>query len=82
MIWTGLAMSPAIVSVWPFVVTVFGGHQSARTLHFIVAVLLVAFLFVHLVMVCLAGFKLRTRAMIIGSSVVRRRAHERSNDKT
>jgi thiosulfate reductase cytochrome b subunit len=72
MIWTGLAMSPAIVSVFPFVVTVFGGQQSARTIHFFAAVFLVVFLLVHLAMVCLAGFKLRTGAMIIGSSVVRR----------
>jgi len=72
MIWTGLAMSPAIVSVFPFVVTVFGGQQSARTIHFFAALSLVLFLLVHLVMVCLAGFKLRTGAMIIGSSAVRR----------
>ena len=72
MIWTGLAMSPAIVSVFPFVVTVFGGQQSARTIHFFVAVFLVVFLLVHLAMVCLAGFKLRTGAMIVGYSVVRR----------
>jgi len=72
MIWTGLAMSPAIVSVLPFVVTVFGGQQSARTIHFFVAAFLVVFLLVHLVMLCLAGFKLRTGAMIIGSSVAGR----------
>jgi thiosulfate reductase cytochrome b subunit len=67
MIWTGLAMSPAIVSVFPFVVTVFGGQQSARTVHFSVAVFLLVFVLVHLVMVGLAGFKVRTRAMIVGS---------------
>jgi len=72
MIWTGLAMSPAIVSVFPFVVTVFGGQQSARTIHFFVAVFLGVFLLIHLAMVCLAGFKLRTRAMIIGCSVARK----------
>jgi thiosulfate reductase cytochrome b subunit len=33
-IWTGLAMSPAIASAFPAVVTVFGGQQSARTIHF------------------------------------------------
>jgi len=32
-LWTGLAMSPAFMSVFPFMVTVLGGHQSARTLH-------------------------------------------------
>jgi len=41
---TGLAMSPAITSVFPVIVTVFGGQQSARTIHFFVAVALVLFL--------------------------------------
>ncbi|HXT25206.1 MAG TPA: cytochrome b/b6 domain-containing protein [Candidatus Eisenbacteria bacterium] len=72
MIWTGLAMSPAIVSVFPFLVTSFGGQQSARTLHFFLAVVLVLFLFVHIAMVCLAGFALRTRAMITGHSAARK----------
>ncbi|MGA2717063.1 MAG: cytochrome b/b6 domain-containing protein [Bryobacteraceae bacterium] len=66
MIWTGLAMSPAITSVFPGIVTVFGGQQSARTIHFFAADLLVAFLFVHIAMVWRAGFKNRVRAMITG----------------
>src|SRR5689334_22877084 len=53
-IWTGLAMSPAIVSVFPATATVFGGQQSARTIHFLVSVFLVLFLSVHVVMVFLA----------------------------
>ena len=65
-IWTGLAMSPAIASVFPAAVTVFGGQQSARTIHFFVSVFLVLFLLVHIVMVCLAGFRNRMRAMITG----------------
>jgi thiosulfate reductase cytochrome b subunit len=65
-IWTGLAMSPAVASAIPAVVTVFGGQQSARTIHFFVSVFLVLFLLVHIVMVCLAGFRSRTRAMITG----------------
>lgn len=65
-IWTGLAMSPAIASVFPVAVTVFGGQQSARTIHFFVSVLLVLFLLVHVVMVWRAGFWTRTRAMITG----------------
>jgi thiosulfate reductase cytochrome b subunit len=65
-IWTGLAMSPAIVSAFPAAVTVFGGQQSARTIHFFVSVFLVLFLVVHIVMVCLAGFRDRMRAMITG----------------
>ena len=65
-VWTGLAMSPAIASVFPAAVAVLGGQQSARTIHFFVSVLLVLFLLVHVVMVCLTGFRNRMRAMITG----------------
>jgi thiosulfate reductase cytochrome b subunit len=65
-IWTGLAMSPAFVSAFPATVTVFGGQQSARTIHFFVTLALVLFLVVHVVMVCVAGFRSRMRAMITG----------------
>ena len=65
-IWTGLAMSPAFVSAFPATVTLLGGQQSARTLHFFVSVALVLFLLVHVLMVCLAGFRNRMRAMITG----------------
>jgi thiosulfate reductase cytochrome b subunit len=64
MIWTGLAMSPAIVSAFPFVVTILGGQQSARTLHFFVTILLVLFVGVHVVMVCRNGFRRLMREMI------------------
>jgi thiosulfate reductase cytochrome b subunit len=69
-IWTGLAMSPAIASEFPATVTVFGGQQSARTIHFFVSVFLVLFLLVHIVMICLAGFGNRLRAMITGRAGV------------
>ena len=65
-IWTGLAMSPAFVSAVPASVTLLGGRQSARTLHFFVSLALLLFLLVHVVMVCLAGFSSRMRAMITG----------------
>jgi thiosulfate reductase cytochrome b subunit len=65
-IWTGLAMSPAFVSAVPATVTVLGGQQSARTIHFFVSLALLLFLLVHVVMVCLAGFRSRMRAMITG----------------
>jgi thiosulfate reductase cytochrome b subunit len=65
-IWTGLAMSPAFVSAFPAAVTLLGGRQSARTIHFFVSLALVIFLVVHIVMICLAGFSSRTRAMITG----------------
>jgi thiosulfate reductase cytochrome b subunit len=64
MIWTGLAMSPAITSVLPALVEVFGGQQSARTIHFLIAIVLVLFLVVHVTMVYRAGFRSRVGAMI------------------
>jgi thiosulfate reductase cytochrome b subunit len=66
MIWTGLAMSPAMTSVYPVLVDALSGQQSARTIHFLVASMLVVFLVVHVAMVCLAGFGARMRAMITG----------------
>jgi thiosulfate reductase cytochrome b subunit len=65
-IWSGLAMSLAFVSAFPASVTLLGGQQSARTIHFIVSVALVLFLLVHIVMVWFAGFRSRMRAMITG----------------
>lgn len=70
-IWTGLAMSPGFTAVWPSTVTLLGGKQSARTLHFAVSVALTLFLFVHLAMLVLAGFTARVRAMITGRAEVR-----------
>ena len=65
-IWTGLAMSPSFVSAFPSAVNVLGGQQSARTLHFILTGALVLFLLVHVLMVILAGFRSRMRAIITG----------------
>jgi len=67
MIWTGLAMSPAVTSVFPFLVTAFGGQQSARTIHFFVSCALVLFSIGHVALVWQTGFKPRMRAMITGS---------------
>jgi thiosulfate reductase cytochrome b subunit len=55
MVLTGLAMSPAMDAAWPWLLDLFGGRQSARSIHFICAALLLAFILVHLVMVVLAG---------------------------
>jgi thiosulfate reductase cytochrome b subunit len=65
-IWTGLAMSPAFTSAFPATVTLLGGQQSARTIHFFVTVLFVLFVLIHVVMVWRAGFIKLTRAMITG----------------
>jgi len=66
-IWTGLAMSPAFVSAVPLTVALFG-RQSARTLHFLLTVSLVAFVLVHVAMVWFAGFGPRVRSMITGTA--------------
>jgi thiosulfate reductase cytochrome b subunit len=71
-IWTGLAMSPAFVSAAPSTVTLLGGRQSARTLHFLLTVALVAFLLVHVAMVWFAGFGPRVMAMITGAPAAAR----------
>ena len=71
-IWTGLAMSPAFDSAIPVTVTLLGGRQSARTLHFLVSLALVAFLFVHVFLVWRAGFISRMRAMITGKTGTRK----------
>ena len=62
----GLAMAPQMVAAFPVLIDVFGGHQSARTLHFFGFVLLVAFVVVHLTMVAITGFGRHMRAMTIG----------------
>jgi thiosulfate reductase cytochrome b subunit len=65
-VWTGLAMSPAVVSAFPVVVTSLGGQQSARTIHFFDTLFLLLFLIVHVGMIVAAGFGQRMRAMITG----------------
>lgn len=70
MVLTGLTMAPGINAALPFMVDLFGGRQSARTLHFISAALIVAFIAVHLAMVVLAGPINEVRSMITGRYVV------------
>ncbi len=66
MILTGLTMSPGMDATWPWLLDLFGGRQSARSIHFIAAGLLVLFLIVHLLMVVLAGPWNEIRSMITG----------------
>jgi thiosulfate reductase cytochrome b subunit len=69
---TGFAMSPALTSVMPMLVIAWGGQQSARTMHFVFAAVLLLFVVLHVVMIGLTGFAARMRAMIAGSRVVAR----------
>lgn len=66
MVWTGLAMSFGFDAAFPLGVRLLGGHQTARSLHFIVTILLTLFLLIHVVMIFVAGFRSRMRAMITG----------------
>lgn len=62
----GWAMSPWLDSVLPGWVDIFGGRQSARTIHFIVAWLLVAFVLIHVFEVVVTGVWNNLRSMITG----------------
>ena len=62
----GLAMSPGMDAVVPWLPEAFGGRQSARTVHFVIAMLLVLFVFVHVLMVVLSGPINNLRGMITG----------------
>lgn len=66
MIFTGLTMSPGFNATAPWLVDLFGGRQSARSIHFIAAWTLVAFFLIHIVMVLLAGPVNEIRSMITG----------------
>ena len=66
MIFTGLALSPDMDAAWPWLLEVFGGRQSARSLHFITASLIGGFTVVHLALVILAGVGNELRSMITG----------------
>ncbi len=63
---TGLTMSPGMDAAWPWLLDIFGGRQTARTIHFVVMVLLVLFFIVHIIMVLLAGPLNELRSMISG----------------
>jgi thiosulfate reductase cytochrome b subunit len=66
MVMTGLTMSPAVTAVFPSLLDLFGGYQSARTIHFFASAVLVLFVIVHVVMVARSGFRRHMRAMTVG----------------
>ncbi|MBZ6377318.1 hypothetical protein B5C34_05530 [Pacificimonas flava] len=66
MVLTGLGMSPNMNAAWPWILDMFGGRQSARSVHFICATLIGAFIIVHLLMVIAAGPVREIRSMITG----------------
>jgi thiosulfate reductase cytochrome b subunit len=63
---TGITMSPAVTAAYPVLFTFFGGRQSARTIHFLTADLLVLFLLIHVIMTVRTGFVTNMRSIITG----------------
>uniref|UniRef100_UPI0039EEE922 cytochrome b/b6 domain-containing protein n=1 Tax=Bordetella sputigena TaxID=1416810 RepID=UPI0039EEE922 len=72
MVLTGLTMSPGVDAIFPVLLDMFGGRQSARALHFISASLIVLFVVVHVAMVVLSGLWNNMRSMITGRYAIRR----------
>jgi thiosulfate reductase cytochrome b subunit len=66
MLLTGLVMSPGMDAAFPFLLDMFGGRQSARTIHFIAASGIVIFVVVHIFMVLVSGVWNNLRSMITG----------------
>ncbi len=66
MIATGLAMSPQMNAAWPWLPEIFGGRQSARSVHFIIAAALVAFTVLHIALVLVSRPIWLVKAMTIG----------------
>jgi thiosulfate reductase cytochrome b subunit len=62
----GLTLSPQMDINYPFLLDLFGGRQSARSVHFICAALLLLFVFVHVVMVLVSGVWNNLRSMVTG----------------
>lgn len=65
-IFTGLAMSPGMDAAWPWLIDLFGGRSSARSIHFIAMLAIIGFVIVHLALVILAGAYDEVKSMITG----------------
>ncbi|MGQ0554538.1 MAG: cytochrome b/b6 domain-containing protein [Nitrospiraceae bacterium] len=63
---TGLVMSPTIDTAFPWLLTIFGGRQAARTIHFVACFSFVGFIVIHVVQVILTGFFNNIRSMVTG----------------
>jgi len=70
---TGLAMSPMIDAAFPWLLTILGGRQAARTLHFLACFSFVGFIMIHVLQVVLTGFFNNIRSMVTGWFIVKHR---------
>lgn len=71
---TGLAMSPTIDTAFPWLLTIFGGRQAARTIHFVACFSFVGFIVIHVLQVILTGFFNNIRSMVTGWFIVKHEA--------
>lgn len=76
MVLTGLTMSPGVDAALASLVDIFGGRQSARTIHFITASALVIFVIVHVAMVVLSGTWNNIRSMITGRYAIQEKGQK------
>lgn len=70
MVLTGLSMSPGFNATVPWLIDLFGGRQSARSIHFICASLIVLFIVVHLILVLVSGVWNNLRSMVTGKYAI------------
>ena len=70
-VFTGLAMSPTIDTAFPWLLTVLGGRQAARTIHFVACFAFVGFILIHVSQVILTGFFNNIRSMVTGWFLVK-----------
>jgi len=68
MVFSGLAISPGFEPSAPWLVDLFGGRQSARSVHFITAFALLAFFVVHILLVLVTGPVKQIKDMITGGT--------------
>lgn len=66
MILTGLSMSPGVNAAAPWLLDLFQGRQTARTIHFLTMLALLGFFAVHMAMIVLAGPVNEMRSILTG----------------
>ena len=64
---TGIAMSPAVVNRFPWYARIFGGRQSARSIHFLTMLSFCAFIVVHVTLIVMTGFSRNMNHIVLGT---------------
>jgi DMSO/TMAO reductase YedYZ molybdopterin-dependent catalytic subunit/thiosulfate reductase cytochrome b subunit len=65
---TGIAMSPAVVNHLPWYARIFGGRQSARSIHFLTMLSFFAFIVVHVTLIVMTGFARNMNHIVLGTN--------------